>query len=376
MEDFMNFEAHKPVKLIFGENCVKENCEVFRTLGKRAMVVTGKTSADKCGAMADVAAALEAAGCEYVRFSGIPENPPAPLCYEGGELARQEGCDFVIGIGGGSAIDAAKAIAGYASNPQCDVMGLFDDSIRTNDCLPIVAIPTTAGTGSEACRYSVLTTPGGKKKRTFKTSSAYPKYSFVCPRYSATMSDKYTVSTALDALAHAIEAYFSPKACDESREASLYAAKEIWEVLFMGADGDGRGYTDRQRERLSKAATAAGIAIDYCGTGFPHPLGYGLSLEYGVPHGSACALFDGAFIRYNMITKEGKRRAEELAEYIGTTTDEMIRRIPEMSGVDMKLSKEVREELIDRVAEAGNYANSIYKISRGEMSDIYKRTFE
>lgn len=371
----MNFSAHKPVKLFFGNDCVKENGNVFASLGKKALVVTGKTSADKCGAMADVASALEAAGCEYVRFSGIPENPPAPLCHEGGALARKENCDFVIGIGGGSALDAAKAIAGYAANPRCDVMDLFDDSIRVNDCLPIVAIPTTSGTGSEACRYSVLTINGGKKKRTFKTNSAYAKYSFVCPRYSATMSDKYTVSTALDALAHAIEAYFSPKACDESREASLYAAKEIWDVLFNGADGDGNGYTEKQRERLAYAATAAGIAIDYCGTGFPHPLGYGLSLEYGVPHGSACALFDGAFIRYNMITKEGKRRAEFLAEHLGTTTDEMIRRIPEMSGVDMKLPLEVREELIDRVAEAGNYANSIYIISRGEMSDIYKRTF-
>ena len=372
----MNFEAHKPVKLIFGNDCVKENSEVFAKLGKKALVVTGKTSADKCGAMADVVSSLESVGCEYVRFSGIPENPPAPLCHEGGDLARREGCDFVIGIGGGSAIDAAKAIAGYAANPQCDVMGLFDDSIRVNDCLPIITIPTTAGTGSEACRYSVLTIDDGRKKRTFKTDSAYPKYSFVCPRYSATMDDKYTVSTALDALAHAIEAYFSPKACEESREASLYAAKEIWEVIFMGADGNGDGYTTKQRERLAYAATAAGIAIDYCGTGFPHPLGYGLSLEYGVPHGSACALFDGAFIRYNMITKEGKRRAEALAEYIGTTTDEMITRIPQMSGVDMKLSKETREELIERVADAGNYANSIYKISRGEMSDIYKRIFE
>ena len=77
--------------------------------------------------MEDVAEALQMAGCTYVRFSGIPENPPAPMCYEGGELCRKEGCDFVIGIGGGSALDAAKAIAGYAANPQCGIMDLFYD---------------------------------------------------------------------------------------------------------------------------------------------------------------------------------------------------------------------------------------------------------
>ena len=371
----MDFSAHKPVKLILGNNCVKDNKEIFASLGKRALVVTGASSADKCGAMADVAEALESAGCTYVRFSGIPENPPAPMCHEGGKAARAEGCDFVIGIGGGSAIDAAKAIAGYAANPQCDVMDIFDDSIRVNDCLPIVAIPTTAGTGSEACRYSVLTIAEGTKKRTFKTSSAYAKYAFVCPRYTATMADKYTVSTALDALAHAIESYFSPKSCDASREAALFAAKEIWDVLFCGADSVEGGYSARQRERLMYAATAAGIAIDYTGTGFPHPLGYSITLTHGVPHGSACAVFEGAFIKYNMITKEGKRIALELAEHLGTTPEEMIERIPMMNGVELKMEKEEREMLIDRVADAGNYQNSPYVISRGEMSDIFKRIF-
>jgi len=371
----MDFSAHKPVKLITGNNCVTENKEIFRSLGKRALVVTGSTSADKCGAMADVDAALTAAGCSYVRFKGIPENPPAPMCYEGGKVARDEGCDFVIGIGGGSAIDAAKAIAGYAANPQCGVMDLFDDSIRVNDCLPIVAIPTTAGTGSEACRYSVLTIADGTKKRTFKTGSAYAKYSFICPKYTCTMADKYTVSTALDALAHAIESYFSPKSCDASREAAMFAASEIWDVLFRGADSEGGGYSVKQRERLMYAATAAGIAIDYTGTGFPHPLGYSITLTHGIPHGSACAIFEGAFLKYNMITKEGKRLAQELASHMGTTPEEMIERIPEMSGVELKMDKNEREMLIDRVADAGNYQNSPYIISRGEMSDIFKRIF-
>lgn len=369
----MDFKTHKPVKMITGRGAVQKNAAVFASFGKWAMVVSGRTSADKCGAMSDVAAALESVGCTYVRMNEIPENPPAPLCYEGGERCRRENCDFVIAVGGGSAIDAAKAIAAYAANPDCGVMDIFDDSIRVNAGLPLIAIPTTAGTGSEACRYSVLTIDGGIRKKTFKHASAYAKVAFVCPEYTETMNRTYTVSTALDALAHAIESYFSPKSCAESEEAALYAAKEIWDVLF--AEGLGETVTETQRDRLAYAATAAGVAIDYTGTGFPHPLGYSITLTRGIPHGAACAVFEGAFLKYNMLTKEGRRRAQSLAEALGTTPDEMIERIPAMSGVELKIDAAEREELIERVAGAGNYANSPYIISRGEMSDIYTRIF-
>ena len=371
----MNFASHKPVKMITGWDCVRENYNIFRELGRHAIVVSGKNSADKCGAMEDVAYALEMAGCTFVRYNVIPENPPAPLCHEGGRLAREEKCDFVVAIGGGSAIDAAKAIAAYAANPQCDVEDIFDDAIRTSDSLPLVAIPTTAGTGTEACRYSVLTIDGGRRKRTFKSSTSYAKYSLICPKYTLTLSENYTVSTALDALAHAIESYLSPKSNEVSEEAALYAAREIWDVLFIGNGAGKFGFTEAARERLMYAATAAGIAIDYTGTGFPHPLGYSITLTRGIPHGRACAIFEGAYLSYNMKTECGRKKVEKLAAHLGTTPEEMIARIPEMSGIELKLSAEEREELIDRVASAGNYANSPYVITRAEMSDIYTSLF-
>lgn len=371
----MNFEAHKPVKIITGWDCVRENYELFAKLGKKALIVSGKNSADKCGAFEDVKYSLDKAGCTYVRYNVIPENPPAPLCLEGGRIARDCGCDFVVAIGGGSAMDGAKAIAAYAANPDCDVMDIFDDEKRKNPGLPLIAIPTTAGTGSEACRYSVLTIDGGRRKQTFKSQTSYAKYSFVCPKYTLSLSEEYTVSTALDALAHAIESYLSPKANAVSEEAALYAAHEVWRVIFCGEDGGENGFSEKQRERLMYAACAAGIAIDYTGTGFPHPLGYSLTLTRGIPHGCACAIFEGAYLTYNMITEIGCKKISALAEHIGATPEEMIEKIPEKSGIDLKLSEEECEELIDRVSSASNYANSPYVISRGEMSDIYKRLF-
>ncbi|MBQ8368396.1 MAG: iron-containing alcohol dehydrogenase [Clostridia bacterium] len=368
----MDFTTHKPVRIITGRGCVTENAALFAECGKRALIVSGRNGADKSGAFADTAAALEKAGCTYVRFNCIPENPPASMCHEGGQLARDEHCDFIIAIGGGSALDAGKAIAGYAANPQCDADDIFDDAVRVNDCLPIVCIPTTAGTGSEACRYAVLTIDGGRRKMTFKHSTAYARVSFVDPRYTESLGTDYTVSTALDALAHAIESYFSPKSCEVSENAALYAASEIWDVLFRQNKTE---FDAEDRERLMYAATAAGVAIDYTGTGFPHPLGYSITLTRGIPHGCACAIFEGAFLTYNMITTEGASRAASLAKALGTTPEEMIERIPEKSGISLTIDAEEREELIDRVAGAGNYANSPYVISRGEMSDIYKRLF-
>lgn len=369
----MNFDSYKAVKIIAGRGEVKKNAALLASFGKKAMIVSGRTSADRCGAMADVAEALKEAGCTYVRAIGVPENPPADMCHAWGETCRKEGCDFVIAIGGGSAMDGAKAIAAYATNPQCDVMDLFDDEKRTEKGLPLIAIPTTAGTGSEANRYSVLTVDGGRRKMTFKHATSYPSLALVCPEYTDTMNETYTVSTALDALAHGIESYFSPHSSPLSEEMALFAVREIWDVLFReGIDG---GVTSRQRDRLAYGATAAGIAIDYTGTGFPHPLGYGITLAKGIPHGAACALFEGAFLRYNMLSAEGRKRARLLAEAAGTTEEEMMELIPEKSGVHLRLDREEMEELIDRVSGAGNFANSPYVISRGEMSDIYRRIF-
>ena len=369
----MDFTTHKPVRIFTGEHCAAAHPEVFREAGRRALIVTGAHGADACGAAGELISVLESAGCTYVRFNRIPENPPAPLCHEAGGLARREGCDFIVAIGGGSAMDAGKAIAGYAANPDCGPEDIFDDAKRVNPCLPVIAVPTTAGTGSEAVRYSVLTIDGGVRKKTFKHVSAYPRASFVDPRYTYSLSDRYTVSTALDALAHAVESFLSPKSCPESEEAALYAAREIWDILFR--QDKTAGWTKEDRARLSYAATSAGIAIDYTGTGFPHPLGYCLTLTRGTPHGEACAIFEGAFLTYNRLTDAGTVRTDRLAEALGTTVEEMIERIPEKSGIHYSIGPEEREALIDRVAGAGNYANSPYVISRGEMSDIFKRLF-
>ena len=166
---------------------------------------------------------------------------------------------------------------------------------------------------------------------------------------------------------------------DISEMMALYAARHIWDVLFCGLDGEGQrdagGFTPVQRHRLSLAACAAGIAINKTGTGFPHPLGYSITLSEGIPHGRACGAFAGAYIEYNMRTAQGEARLTRFAAYLGSTPAEMARRIPLKADVHLTLTRDEIDEHIDRVAGAGNYANSPYVISRDEMTMIYSSLF-
>ena len=235
------FNFYMPTKIHSGIGCVKEQADAF-SLGKKCIIVTGKTSARSSGALTEVYQVLGEKGTEYVLFDKISENPAISTCFEGGRVASEFGAEFVIGIGGGSALDACKAISAYATNPQiCVKEELFDASKLTNKSLPIIAIPTTAGTGSEVNPYAVLTLDGGIKKQTFNNPMSYPRHAFLDARYTMTLSPKYTLSTALDAFCHAVESYLSPKSTALSELFALYSAKTIWNnlnALYIGKDID------------------------------------------------------------------------------------------------------------------------------------------
>ena len=375
----MDMSLYMPVNVITGEGCVSANIGAL-ALGKHAFIVTGRNSARASGALSEVTAALEKQGILYTLFDRASENPLASMCREGGEACRQAGADFVIGIGGGSALDAAKAVAAFAVCPDADTESIFDADFETHKILPIAAIPTTSGTGSEANAYAVLTLDDGIRKKTLKhIPGTYPRVSFVDPRYTYSLNENYTVSTALDALSHAIESYLSPKSNEASEMYAVFAAKHIWEVLFEGADGEGEkdagGYTPAQRCRLSMASMAAGIAINRTGTGFPHPMGYSITLSDGVPHGRACGAFEGAYIEYNMRTKAGSKKLGALAEQLGTTPEEMARRIPLMANVKLTLTPSQMEEYISRITKAAGFMNSPYVLSDSEKMEIYGKLF-
>ncbi len=366
----MNFSFNLPVKIVSGTDCIQKNASLL-CLGSCALIITGKNGARKSGALDDVTKVLAENGIRHSIFDCITENPPLEVCFEGGKVATDIGADFVIGIGGGSAIDAAKAIAAFAANRKISPMDIFDPEKRVNPSLPIVAIPTTSGTGSEANPYSVLTLPSGEKKKTFSATDSWAKVAFLDGRYTYSLTKAQTLSTALDAFAHALESYLSPKSTEISEMMALYAAKSIWDVI----KDDPETYTEEMHEILLCASCAAGIAISVTGTGFPHPLGYSITMLDGIPHGAACAVFDGDYIEYNMKSPTGKDRLSKLAIYLSTNTDTLIKRLPELSGVNLSFTEKEIKKRVSLVVDAKNYTNSPYVISESEMLNIYKKHF-
>lgn len=366
----MNASFYMPTRVFFGENALTKNKNAL-VLGKHALIVTGARSAKASGALDEVIAVLDECGIAYTIFDKIRENPPLLTCYEGGKLAASLHADFVIGIGGGSPLDAAKAIAAFAANGDIEPMDIYDEQKRKNPTLPLIAIPTTAGTGSEVNYYSVLTLPDGERKKTFKANDAWPRAAFVDPRYTYSLSHGSTVSCALDAFAHALESYLSPKSTVFSEQAALFAAKEIWDVLSQAP----ATFTPEMREQLIAAATAAGMAISVTGTGFPHPMGYSITLLDGIPHGKACAVFAGDYIEYNEKTEVGKERIAAFAAHIGTTPKLMKALLPGLAEVDLTFTEEEIDRRVKLISGAGNYVNSPYVLSIDEMYEIYRSHF-
>lgn len=366
----LSFSLDIPVTIVNGCGCVRARLGEF--VGeKHALIVTGRRGAAACGALGDVTDVLSSVGAAYTVFDKAAENPPLSMAYEGGQLAASIGADLVIGIGGGSAMDAAKAIAAFAANPGIEAMELYDAAKLTHASLPLILIPTTSGTGSEANPYSVLTLPDGVHKKTFTSRASWARAALVDPEYTASLPRETTISTALDAFAHAMESYLSPKSDDTSRLLAVYAARGIWDVLTEFPFE----FTAAHRAVLCSASCAAGAAISITGTGFPHPLGYSLTLLYGIPHGRACAAFHGDYIGYNMRTPEGERLMNEFASAIGARVSLMKEYLPALAAVDLSLTDEEITRCVDLIKGAKNYKNSPYVLNEAEMLEIYKAHF-
>lgn len=329
-------DIYMPSRVIWGENAVAENSALFAETGKSCLIVTGKHSAEKSGALADAVSALEKAAVRYSVFNGIGENPLISACRAAGDAAESFGAEFILGIGGGSVLDASKAIAIYASNPELAPADIYKREYK-NSPLPVILIGTTAGTGSEVTGVSVLTNDETGIKKSISGKDCYAKISFCDWRYTSSLPRSQTVSTALDAFAHAVEGFFTPK-CREVTE--VYAEKAIPMIYScLKKLSSGEEITPDMREALYSGSIYAGLVINTCGTAFPHPLGYVLTENYGIPHGTACAAFFGYFIN-----RCAEFAPEKMKKFIAITEDadsvkSVIASLTELHGVKISASE-------------------------------------
>ncbi len=289
----MNLSYHMPTRVIFGKNSLRDQAAEFGKHGNRAFIVTGKTSALKSGAQADTEEALSMLSIPYRIYNGVMPNPTVANIRIAASEAKDFKADFIIGIGGGSPMDAAKAVALLAVQ-DLDDASLFKGPYR--DPLPIIAVPTTAGTGSEVTPYSILTDTKDETKKNLSHESLYPKAAFLDPSYTEMLPFDVTVNTAIDALSHALESFLSVRANAMSTLITLEALRLLGPCLMEIDHARPVSYT--VRERLLFASMLAGMAIAQTGTTVVHAMGYALTYHRNIDHGKANGLLITEYMRY------------------------------------------------------------------------------
>ena len=281
------FSYYMPTKVIAGVDVVKQNRSNL-LIGTKAMIVTGKTSGMRSGALQDVTELLDEHHIPYLIYDCIENNPSIESTVEGGKVAREFGADFLIGIGGGSPLDACKAIAVYAMNEPIsgssfDVYDIFKGSYP-NKPLPMVAIPTTAGTGSEVTQYAILTLHDEKNKRSFTSPDVFYRTAFLDGRYMMNLPLQIARNTAIDAISHLIESY----TVSGSSPASEYMALEGLRQMGKQLDNLKNGSLDVEScTNLLWAACLGGCVIAQTGVTIVHSMGYPLTYYKDIPHGMA-----------------------------------------------------------------------------------------
>ena len=288
----MKYSFKMPVNVIQEKECVKNNINIFKQAGTKALIVTGRHSAKACGALDDVEFILNEASIDYEIFNEVENNPSLETVVKAADIAKKSNIDFIIGIGGGSPIDASKAIAVLAAN-DIEISDMFKN--KFDKALNIIAVPTTSGTGSEATPYSVLLRKDLQTKVSFGNEYTFPKYALLDPKYTYSLNYDTTVNTAIDAFTHCIEGYLSNRSNSISDALALDAIRIFGEVL---KDLSKKNITEDGREKLMYVSLIGGIVIANTGVTIAHGMGYCYTYFKDIPHGKANGLLMKNYLEY------------------------------------------------------------------------------
>ena len=369
----MEFSYEMPTRLISGRNCVREKAGEMKAFGKKAIIVTGRHSAKENGALEDILFALQENGQDYVLYDQAIPNPPISCARKGAKLAAEEGADFVIAIGGGSPMDTGKAVALMAKKELEDEQ-LFSRSYDEG-VLPIVCVPTTAGTGSEVTRVAVLTYPAKETKCSIGGRAMFSRLSYLDGKYMAALSREVTLNTAIDAISHAVEGMLSKAASRMSdrlgEESIRILASYLPKIDQM--EGKSEGLSLEDRDRLLYAAMLAGMVIANTGTNVVHAMGYGLTYFLGTDHGRANGLLMAAYLK--KVEEEQPEKVGHILQVMGyESTDDLKEKWAAFLGERECLTEEEIEKYTDIVlkTKAGSLAKCIKGVSAEEIRQIYQ----
>ncbi len=373
-----------PGQMISGSGALDMAQETLGNLGKKAMIVTDKVMID-LGNCAKVENALKSQGVEYAIYSEIAGEPTDVMIEKGLALYKEEGCDFLVALGGGSPIDSMKAIGSLVENGGSisDYMGKVIDVKMP----PMVAIPTTAGTGSEATQFTIITDTKKDIKMLLKGKVLIPSLAIIDPQFTMTAPPKITAATGLDALCHAVEAYTSRKAQTLSDTFALSAVKRIFKFLPV-AFHDGKN--EEARVQMSVAALEAGIAFNNSSVTLIHGMSRPIGALFHVAHGLSNAMLmkeclsfalEGAYDRFADLGRaievatakdSDEEASKKFLDAVVALTEELETPTLEEFGINKEKFFEVIEKMAYDAMDSGSPQNTQRDITQADVEQMYR----
>ena len=296
------FGYYAPTKVVFGKDAELQVADLIKEQGcKKVLLHYGSQSAKKTGLLDRIESCLKAGGVDYVELGGVVPNPRLGKVYEGIELCKKEGVDFILAVGGGSTIDSAKAIA-YGVLFDGDVWDLYEHVAHASACLPVASVLTIAAAGSETSNGSVITNEKTGQKRAYDSDLSRPKFAVMNPELTMTLPDYQTKSGCTDILMHTMERWFSGAPCmDITDRVAASVLKDVMKYARILKD-DPKNYEARAEVMWSGSISHNGL------TGFgndggdwtTHNLEHELGGMFDVAHGAGLAAVWGSWARYVM----------------------------------------------------------------------------
>lgn len=374
----INFSFFLPINVVFGCGKVKEVGNLTKAYGKKALIVTGRSSAKKSGIYDKVNESLKKVGIDTVLFDKVTPNPLTTTAEEGAKFAKENGCDVVVAIGGGSIMDCAKAIA-FLSVNSGNINDYIFNKLHSDKALPLVLIPTTCGTGSEGNGFAVLTNPENGDKKSLRCNAIVAKVSIVDPECMMTMPKNVLASVGFDALCHNIEAYTSKIAQPFTDALSLYGISLIADNLVNVYNGKGG---KEAWEKIALASTIGGMVINTAGVTLAHGMEHPASGLKNIVHGQGLAALTPVVIEASY--KGNRDKFGKIARIFGGLTAEdcsvKIRTLLKKLDLDLKLANlGIKEEDIKWMAEncmkvsEASIKNNPVIFTKEEIEEIYKK---
>ena len=376
-----------PNHTVVGTNVLGEAAPLLKKMGNKAFIVTGKHVAVS-DMMKQLTVLLDENGIDCVIFDGITGEPTDTMIENGVEMLKSSGCDFIIGIGGGSPLDSAKAIAAMAVNEGS--IADYNGKEITGEILPLAAIPTTAGTGSEATKFTVITDSEKGIKMLLKGDVLVPKLAIVDSSFTVGAPKSVTSATGLDALTHAVEAYTSRKAFSMTDTLAVSAVKRIMKYLPIAYREPDNSLA---REQMSIAALEAGICINNSSVTIVHGMSRPIGALFHVPHGMSNAMLlkeclsfavSGTYEKFANLGREtgvasdsdsDETAAEKFIDSLQNICD--VCEIPtlEQYGIDRdEYYSKISKMATDAVA-SGSPANTAKEVTVDDCIGIYKKLY-